>query len=236
MTLFAQHLCMRFGAQPLFTIENLRLARGEAVWLRGANGVGKTTLLKILAGLRQASSGQNHFNPHGRALIWPQWQRWRAQRRLGRIVYLHQSPYLFDKSVYANVAWAAPRRTPAAQIFAALRAMDLTALAREHVSVLSGGERQRLAMARALVLTPAFLLLDEPTANLDAHSIALLAQSAHRLREQGCGLIITSHQRNALTDLCEQHWTLARAHLVASGASSATPLTSPIHVPITLAS
>ncbi|MGL6052200.1 MAG: ABC transporter ATP-binding protein, partial [Aeromonas salmonicida] len=71
----------------------------------------------------------------------------------------------------------------------------------------------RLAMARAWALQPAFLLMDEPTANLDAHSVALMAALAQDLREQGSGLVIISHQSNDLTDLCERQWTLARGRL-----------------------
>ena len=98
-------------------------------------------------------------------------------------------------------------------MFEALRRVELESLAREHISILSGGERQRLAMARAWALQPAFLLMDEPTANLDAHSVALMAAMAQDLREQGSGLVIISHQSNDLTDLCERQWTLARGRL-----------------------
>ena len=70
-----------------------------------------------------------------------------------------------------------------------------------------------LGLARAIYKEPALLVLDEPTANLDAHSVALIAALAQDLREQGSGLVIISHQSNDLTDLCERQWTLARGQL-----------------------
>ena len=208
MTLTAHRLMMRFGERNLFQIEQLSIAAGEAIWLRGANGVGKTTLLKILAGLLKPTRGHTNL-PRG----W--WARL-GQRDPGPglVTYLHQSPYLFDRSVHGNVAWPLGQRAAnEVRVFEALRRVELEALAREHISVLSGGERQRLAMARAWVLQPAFLLMDEPTANLDPHSVALMATLAQNLREQGSGLVIISHQSNALTDLCERQWTLARGRL-----------------------
>lgn len=207
MALTAHQLMMRFGERNLFQIERLSIAAGDAIWLRGANGVGKTTLLKILAGLLAPTRG--HTNLPGR------WQRL-LKRDLGpgRVTYLHQTPYLFDRTVHDNVAWALDKQ-PGSEIrvFEALRRVELEGLAREHISILSGGERQRLAMARAWALQPAFLLMDEPTANLDTHSVALMAALAQDLREHGSGLVVISHQSNALTYLCERQWTLARGQL-----------------------
>lgn len=211
MALIAHHLSMCFGERQLFEIERLSIARGDTIWLHGANGVGKTTLLKILAGLLRPTRG--HTN------LPTRWQR-RLNQLLkrdvgpGRVSYLHQTPYMFDRSVHDNIAWALGKQAESEiRVFEALRRVELEGLAREHISILSGGERQRLAMARAWALQPAFLLMDEPTANLDTHSVALMAALAQDLREHGCGLVVISHQSNALTDLCEREWTLARGQL-----------------------
>ena len=211
MALTAHQLTMRFGERQLFEIDRLAIAPGDAIWLHGANGVGKTTLLKILAGLLAPTRG--HTNLPGR---WQQRLNRLLKRDLGpgRVTYLHQTPYLFDRTVHDNVAWALDKQLGSeVRVFEALRRVELEGLAREHISILSGGERQRLAMARAWALQPAFLLMDEPTANLDAHSVALMAAMAQDLREQGSGLVIISHQSNDLTDLCERQWTLARGRL-----------------------
>ncbi|ATP08616.1 ABC transporter ATP-binding protein [Aeromonas salmonicida] len=211
MALTAHQLMMRFGERNLFQIERLSIAAGDAIWLRGANGVGKTTLLKILAGLLTPTRGHTNLACGWRARL-AQWIK--RDPGPGLVTYLHQTPYLFDRSVHDNVAWALGNQAAdEVRVFEALRRVELEGLAREHISILSGGERQRLAMARAWALQPAFLLMDEPTANLDAHSVALMAALAQDLREQGSGLVIISHQSNDLTDLCERQWTLARGRL-----------------------
>lgn len=211
MALTAHQLMMRFGERDLFQIEQLSIAAGDAIWLRGANGVGKTTLLKITAGLLTPTRG-----PHQPPLWLARQARPVAQARSGAGPghLPAPDPYLFDRSVHDNVARALGHRAAdEVRVFEALRRVELESLAREHISILSGGERQRLAMARARALQPAFLLMDEPTANLDAHSVALMAAMAQDLREQGSGLVIISHQSNDLTDLCERQWTLARGRL-----------------------
>ncbi|MFM5462917.1 ABC transporter ATP-binding protein [Aeromonas simiae] len=214
LTLHARNLHMQFGERPLFYIPELIIAPGDAIWLRGANGVGKTTLLKILAGLQRPSGGELSNRP---SLLLALARRFGLrQPGPGRVIYLHQSPYLFDGTVRDNLAWGLKQRHHR-RLIDALRRADLEHLAAEHVSLLSGGERQRLALARAWVLQPAYLLLDEPTANLDSHSIALMADLAQDLGEQGCARVVTSHQENLLTARCQRHWLLQHSQLVENG-------------------
>ena len=88
MALTAHQLMMRFGERDLFQIEQLSIAVGDAIWLRGANGVGKTTLLKILAGLLTPTRG--HTNPSGWRGKLGQWLK--RDPGPGRVTYLHQTP------------------------------------------------------------------------------------------------------------------------------------------------
>ncbi|MCV5737013.1 energy-coupling factor ABC transporter ATP-binding protein, partial [Escherichia coli] len=87
-----------------------------------------------------------------------------------------------------------------------LRMVGLETLADEHISVLSGGEKQRVAMARAWILKPSILLMDEPSASLDQESIERLVVMAKDLLDRGSSIVVTSHQANALTDLCKKQW------------------------------
>lgn len=200
-----QQISMRYKERVLFHIPELSIGPNDAIYLKGDNGVGKTTLLKILSGLIKSSSGR----------IQSPTQSWQhnlfPRLKFKDIIYLHQTPYLFDGSVYQNVAYGIrfnkeSQKDKRAQIINALRMVGLETLADEHISVLSGGERQRVAMARAWILKPSILLMDEPSASLDKESIERLVFMAEDLLQRGASLVITSHQTNALTDLCKKQW------------------------------
>jgi len=200
-----QQISMRYKERVLFHIPELSIGPNDAIYLKGDNGVGKTTLLKILSGLVKPSSGR----------IQSPTQSWQhnlfPRLKFKDIIYLHQTPYLFDGFVYQNVAYGIrfnkeSQKDKRAQIINALRMVGLETLADEHISVLSGGERQRVAMARAWILKPSILLMDEPSASLDKESIERLVIMAEDLVQRGASLVITSHQTNALTDLCKKQW------------------------------
>ncbi|MBL4831764.1 MAG: energy-coupling factor ABC transporter ATP-binding protein [Aliivibrio sp.] len=211
--IIAQDLSISFNKRLLFHIPTLSLGPKEAVYLRGPNGAGKTTLLKILSGLIQPTTG--HLNTQR-----PHWfRRLCGTAANNQITYLHQTPFLFDGTVYDNVNYglkcaSMPRQQRRNEVINALRLVGLETLAQEHISVLSGGERQRVAMARAWVLKPAILLMDEPSASVDKASIDLLVVLAKDLLSRGASLIITSHQTNALTDLCHRQWTIDESALI----------------------
>ncbi|EDL53739.1 ABC transporter, ATP-binding protein [Vibrio mediterranei AK1] len=206
---------MRFKDRVLFHIPSLTIGPNEAVYLKGDNGVGKTTLLKILAGLLKPTSGE--VFPSCQSII----SRMFGSSGRKDVIYLHQSPYLFDGSVYQNVAYGIKHKRleahdKRAEVIAALRLVGLETLADEHVSVLSGGEKQRVAMARAWVLKPSILLMDEPSASLDQESIERLVFMAEDLLKHGSSIVVTSHQSNALTKLCRKQWWIKDCTLIES--------------------
>ncbi len=211
----ADNLSMRFNDRVLFHIPYLTLGPKESVYLRGANGVGKTTLLRILSGLQKPTTGQLNLNQ-------PHW----SARLLGysgnrQIVYLHQNPFLFDGSVYANVIYGMKyshynKLEKRKIVINALRLVGLETFIDEHISILSGGEKQRVAMARAWVLKPSILLMDEPSASIDEKSIKLLVVMVKDLLERGASIVVTSHQTNELTEICHRTWTISDAKLIES--------------------
>ncbi|WP_194438359.1 energy-coupling factor ABC transporter ATP-binding protein [Vibrio fluminensis] len=213
--LTAQQVSMRFKDRVLFHIPELSIGPNDAIYLRGDNGVGKTTLLKIISGLLKPTTGKVCApNDNFLQRLFP-----RSGRR--NVVYLHQSPYLFDGTVYENVAYGIRFQKISAQdkrakVINALRRVGLETLADEHISVLSGGEKQRVAMARAWILTPSILLMDEPSASLDQESIDRLVTLAKDLLQKGSSIVITSHQKNALTDLCRKQWWIKESTLIES--------------------
>jgi tungstate transport system ATP-binding protein len=180
---FALHgVGLRLGSrvQALANVD-LHIQPGECVALVGANGSGKSSLLRVLHGVTQPSSGQL--------------QRDAAERQ----AMLFQRPFMLRLSVQRNVAlalWLAgtPWRAALQQADTALQERGLAALAQRNARQLSVGQLQRVALARALALKPQVLLLDEPTASLDPHAKreveALMAQVAGQC---GMTLVFASH-------------------------------------------
>ncbi len=210
----AKQLSMRFKDRVLFHIDHVSIGPNDAIYLKGDNGVGKTTLLKILAGLQKPTKGKVSNSQ-------PWWRNVLSTSAHRDVVYLHQTPYLFDTTVYHNVAYgirfsAHNTKDKRSIVINALRMVGLETLADEHISVLSGGERQRVAMARAWILNPSILLMDEPSASLDQESIERLVVMAKDLLARGSSLVITSHQANALTELCKKQWWLKDCTLTES--------------------
>ena len=187
-----------FGERILLDIDRLAIEQGGAYVLVGANGCGKTTLMRIIAGLEPAQRGSMEFRGERSTLPWyPEHLR-------REIVYVHQHPYLFHTSLRHNLEYGlkcralAPderaRRVEEALEWAGLRDRAATPPAR-----LSGGEKQRAALARARALAPELLLLDEPTSNLDregrAQTLALLAQ----LRDGRRTVIVACHDQEVIS-------------------------------------
>jgi ABC-type multidrug transport system ATPase subunit len=156
-----------YGQRHVLSISSLAMVPGRIVHLSGRNGAGKTTLLKILAGLEPPDCCAVTLD--SRTLPWRA-----VRRRLRRdVVYLHQQPYMFDDTVAGNLSYGlrvtgVPRARRHRALSAMLERMDLAHAAQRNARTLSGGEQQRLALARAWLLQPRVLLLDEPTANMDS--------------------------------------------------------------------
>lgn len=187
----------------LLDVPELVLRAGELLLLTGENGAGKTTLLKIVAALEPPDCAE--VEHRGRTRSWR-----RARRHYRReVVYLHQQPFLFSGTVAANVAYGLKRaRWPAARVRDAVgRALawaGIEALAGREVGGLSGGERQRVALARAWALAPRLLLLDEPTTGLDPEARERAYRLVERLRDEGMGLVVASHEPEALAHLADR--------------------------------
>lgn len=171
----------------------LSLRAGEVTAICGPNGAGKSSLLACLAGLAAPDTGAVSLDGTPLARI-------PAPTRAQAIGFLPQSPEVaWDVAVEVLVSlgrlpWkGAPAAEAQAAIDDAIRAMDLEDYRHRPVSRLSGGERARALMARVLVTRPAWLLADEPLANLDlAHAAALLVRFAEQARE-GRGVVLVLH-------------------------------------------
>ncbi|QDF76977.1 energy-coupling factor ABC transporter ATP-binding protein [Shewanella marisflavi] len=205
--IIANNIEMRFGNRLLYRFERLSLSQHQTIHLQGDNGSGKTTLMKMLAGLQAPSHGKIYtegFTP----TPW-----WRRNPLLGKAVYLHQHPYLFDGTVAYNLNYVQPlcdltKQEITSRTQTAIDMAQLGDLLNQRAASLSGGERQRLAIARAWIMRPQLLMLDEPTSNMDKLSQQLVLTMISHLKQQGTGMLISSHQTCSLTSLCEQTWQI----------------------------
>jgi iron complex transport system ATP-binding protein len=201
-------LCVRevsfaYGTRPVFEDLNFNLLPGGKVALVGANGTGKTTLLKICAGLLRAQSGEVLYE--GKQLI--DYKR----RELARNIALvpQEAHITFDFTVQQFVEQG---RTPHLSSFLgalqehdrravwhAMECADVAHLAERNFNELSGGERQRVKLALAVAQEPRLLLLDEPTQHLDIGRQAEIFAVLRRLSESGIAVIAAVHDlQNAL--------------------------------------
>ncbi|MCK0714726.1 ATP-binding cassette domain-containing protein [Chromohalobacter sarecensis] len=202
-----------FDRQPaLWEIPHLPWQGLSLVHLRGDNGSGKTTFLRLLAGLETPRQGSIRWTLGGTSVSPP---------CPGHVLYLHQQPYLFDTSVAGNLRYVARWNgwrgaTARDRVAAMLERCGLAAHAQQRARSLSGGERMRLALARAWLLSPRVLLLDEPTASLDRQAIADVSTLISSLHETGCAVVLSAHQPSVLTERCDEYWCLEQRSLQVS--------------------
>ncbi len=210
MRVLVQSLHHDVDQQPLLRVEGLELESSGCLLLTGANGSGKTTLLRVLAGLLRPQTASLEVDGRGGS-----WENVRDQL-LSNTVYFHQTPYMFDRSVESNLGYGLrcrgiDRRKLGQMVAEALEWADLVPLARRNARRLSGGERQRLALARARVLRPKFLFLDEPTVGLDQPSKARTLELIAELAGDSVGVVVTSHEPDDILPLADRHFLLSEA-------------------------
>ncbi len=183
----------RYGARIALQLEELAIFPERLYVLTGPNGSGKTTLLNLLAFLNRPEQGDVYFA--GERITWSGRQLKLLRRR---VTLVHQSPYLFAGTVFDNVAFGLKARHTASEdlrnaVPRALATVGLKGFEERNVRQLSGGESRRVALARALVLAPEVLLLDEPLANLDEESAQVMETLITALPAQGTTVVISSH-------------------------------------------
>ena len=192
-TLRTEDLTKSYGGRTVVRGVSLEVNSGEIVGLLGPNGAGKTTTFYMTVGLTSPDSGRVFLN--GEDLTdAPMYLR--ARKGIG---YLPQEPSIFrGLTVQQNILAiletldldAAARRARLKELLAEL---NLTPLASAPAYTLSGGERRRAEITRALVISPQFLLLDEPFAGIDPIAITDIQKIIFHLKARGIGVLVTDH-------------------------------------------
>jgi len=212
-----KNLAVRRGGRLVLEVDELTVSKNEVLAIVGPNGAGKSTFLLTLARLLRPERGEISFNgkpAHGESDLT-------YRRRLALVL---QDPLLFDTSVYENVASGLhfrglPKNKIQPKVAAWLERLGIAHLAKRRANELSGGEGQRVSLARALVLEPELLLLDEPFGALDPPTRARLLDDLSKvLPESGTTTIFITHNLGEARKLAGRMAVIMAGRLQACGA------------------
>ena len=202
-------LCKAYSRRPVLRDVTIEVEGGEIVGLLGPNGAGKTTTFSIIVGIIRPDQGSVQYNGEDITAL-PMHQR--ARRG---VTYLPQEPSVFRKLTAAENVMAIletlplsaeERQTRLAQL---LEELHISRLANQRAESLSGGERRRVEITRALVMSPAFMLLDEPFAGIDPLSVNDIQEIIVQLRKRGIGILLTDHNAQETLRICDRAYLLA---------------------------
>lgn len=207
-----QDVTKRYGHRIALESLDLNLCAGEVFGLVGANGGGKTTTLRILAGILKPDRGSGHVLGLDLANEASEIRKY--------IGYMSQRLSLYaDLTVFQNLRFRADvygLRSPHASAEMAMREFELESFARTRARQLSGGWARRLQLAAALIHSPRLIFLDEPTAGLDAASRHEVWWRIERMAARGAGVIVSSHDL-AEAERCSRVALLSEGQVVAAG-------------------
>ncbi|MGB0375187.1 MAG: LPS export ABC transporter ATP-binding protein [Opitutales bacterium] len=206
-----KNLIKDFGKKRVINDLSLNIRAGEIVGLLGPNGAGKTTTFYIILGLIEATSGDillDDASIHDLAMY--------QRARLG-IGYLPQDSSVFKKLTVkdnlTSIAETLPidKKEQKEKVDSLLEDFGLVKIANQMAYTLSGGERRRLEIARSILPSPKFLLMDEPFSGVDPISISEVQKMVLKLKEKNIGILITDHNVRETLKIVD------RAYLVYDG-------------------
>jgi lipopolysaccharide export system ATP-binding protein len=203
-----QKLCKAFKGRKVVIDVSLDIDNGKVVGLLGPNGAGKTTTFYMMVGLIRPDGGTVLLDGADLA------RRAIYQRARMGIGYLPQEPSVFRKlTVEENLLVVldnlrVSRQEKRVKIERTLSDLGIERLVKSKAFTLSGGERRRLEIARALILEPKFLLLDEPYAGIDPLAVQEIQGIIKGLRERGIGIIITDHNVRETLSTCDEAYLI----------------------------
>jgi lipopolysaccharide export system ATP-binding protein len=219
-TLATRDLTKSYSGRTVVRGVNVEIASGEVIGLLGANGAGKTTTFSMVVGLTAPDSGRVLLDGVD---VTDDPMYIRARKGIG---YLPQEASIFrgltvEQNIMAILeTLSLDRAARRARLRELLAELGLTPLAKSPAYTLSGGERRRVEITRALVISPKFMLLDEPFAGIDPIAITDIQKIIFHLKSQGIGVLITDHNVRETLRITD------RAYIVHDGVifKSGTPL------------
>jgi lipopolysaccharide export system ATP-binding protein len=217
-TLRTENLTKSYGGRTVVRGVSVDVSSGEIVGLLGPNGAGKTTTFYMTVGLTQPDSGRVELDG---ADITDDPMYIRARKGIG---YLPQEPSIFrgltvEQNLLAILeTMGLDGATRRARLRELLAELALTPLAHAPAYTLSGGERRRAEITRALVISPKFILLDEPFAGIDPIAVSDIQKIIFHLKARGIGVLITDHNVRETLGICDRAYIINEGRVLASGA------------------
>ncbi len=196
---------------------SIAVNQGEVVGLLGPNGAGKTTTFSMIVGVIQPEEGDVYLNDQ-RITLFPMFKR----ARLG-ISYLPQEASIFRKLTVEENILAILEMLPLARkernekLKKLLKELKIEKLAKQRAYTLSGGELRRSEVARALVIDPAFILLDEPFTGIDPIVRQDIQNVVHQLKKRGIGVLITDHNVRETLEITDRAYIMYEGKILFDG-------------------
>jgi lipopolysaccharide export system ATP-binding protein len=215
----ATNLQKIYGKRTVVKNASLYVRQGEIVGLLGPNGAGKTTTFYMITGMVKPNSGKIDIDDQDITKI----AMYRRARR--GVSYLPQEASIFRKlTVEENLlaimqAIGTPRKQRKEKSKELLEELNISKIAKSKGYNLSGGERRRTEIARTLVSSPRFILLDEPFAGVDPIAVEDIQSIVHNLKTRGIGVLITDHNVHETLSITDRAYLLFEGKILKEGTS-----------------
>ncbi|MBI3921518.1 MAG: LPS export ABC transporter ATP-binding protein [Armatimonadetes bacterium] len=219
----AENLVKSYRGRRVVDEVSLEVQEGEVVGLLGPNGAGKTTTFYMMVGLTHPDTGSVFLG--GRNVTNSPMHR-RARWGIG---YLSQEPSIFRKlTVEENILAilqmnGLPTKAQKEKADALLGYLDIKAIRDQRAFTLSGGERRRTEIARALAISPSFILLDEPFTGVDPIAVEEIQMIIRQLKQEGIGVLITDHNVRDTLEITDRAYIMHSGQILTSGTSEELP-------------
>ncbi|MGJ3250657.1 MAG: ABC transporter ATP-binding protein [Elainellaceae cyanobacterium] len=230
--LAANDLCKSFGGIRAVDHASLEVNQGSITGLIGPNGAGKTTLFNLLSNFIQADSGQVFFDgepiqdlPSHQVAKQGLVRTFQVARVLSKLSVMqnmllasqHQAGENFWNVWFRPGQVAKEERQQREYAMEILESVGLDHMAKEYAGALSGGQRKLLEIARALMVRPKLILLDEPAAGVNPVLIDKICEHIRTWNQDGMTFLIIEHNMDVIMSLCDRVWVLAEGRNLASG-------------------